>query len=149
MLHRRDILAIGVGAAATSLAGGGPSAAAASALPPFEMNLYLWTQTVTPDLFPLLGRLRGIGYQAVEVPLVRGRPQVLSALRHTLDDEGLACTTLSAVTPEADPSSPDPAVRRAGLDVLKWPIDASHALGNPTLSGPLYAAAMPPKGVSG
>ena len=148
MLNRRNALFVGIGAAATAVAGRPSFATNAPALP-FAMNLYLWTQTVTPAFFPLLGRLRAIGYQAVELPIVHGKEQHLPALRRVLADEGLACTTLSAVAPEADPSSPDRAVRRAGLETLKWAIDASHALGSTTLSGPLYAAAMPPPGVSG
>ena len=149
MLNRRDALILGIGAAATTMAGRPGFAASTAPALPFAMNLYLWTETVTPAFFPLLGRLHAIGYQAVEVPIVRGKEQHLPALRRALDDEGLACTTLSAVAPEADPSSPDPAVRRAGLDTLRWAIDASYALGSATLSGPLYAAAMPPPGMPG
>ena len=117
--------------------------------PKFGMNLYLWTQTVTPACFPLIGSLRAMGFEGVEIPLVHGTKQHLPALRALLSDEGLACTTLSSVAPEADPSSPDPALRRQALDVLKWAIDASHALGSPTLSGPLYAAADPSGGAAG
>ena len=149
MLDRRDMLALGIGAGAAALAAADALAAPESLRPRFGMNLYLWTQTVTPAFFPLLGRLRAIGFEGVEIPIVKGTEQHLTALRRALVDEGLACTTLTAVTPEADPASPDPSVRRAGLDTLKWVIDASHALGSATLSGPLYAAAMPPAGVPG
>ena len=60
-----------------------------------------------------------------------------------LRDEGLTCTTLSSVTPEADPRSPDPAIRQRALVLLRWVIDASHELGSSVLTGPLYAAATP------
>ena len=112
-------------------------------MPKIGMNLYLWTQTVTPAFFPLIGSLRRMGFEGVKIPVVHGNEQHLPELRALLHEEGLACTTLSSVTPEADPTSPDPAVRRKALEVLRWAIDASQALGSTVLTGPLYAAAMP------
>ena len=62
-MNRRGVLALGIGAAAT--AGAGRRALADGPVPaaPFAMNPYLWTQTVTPALFPSFGRLRAIGYE--------------------------------------------------------------------------------------
>ena len=114
MINRRDALAFGIGTAATALVGGRSNAAAPAAAPPFAMNLYLWTQTVTPALFPLLGRLRAIGYRAVEVPIVHGTQQHVPALRRALTDQGLACTTLSAVAPDAPRRRPTPPCGRRG-----------------------------------
>ncbi|WP_419826184.1 sugar phosphate isomerase/epimerase family protein [Sphingomonas sp.] len=148
-MNRRGALALGIGTVATAFAAGPALADGPPSAAPFAMNLYLWTQTVTPALFPLLGRLRAIGYRAVEVPIVRGTQQHLPALRQALADQDLACTTLSAVSQQADPSSSDPGVRRTALDTLKWAIDTSHALGSTTLSGPLYGTAEPPPGVPG
>ncbi len=112
-------------------------------MPKLGMNLYLWTQTVTPAFFPLIGSLRRMGFEGVEIPVVHGTEQHLPELRALLRLEGLTCTTLSSVTPEADPTSPDPAVRQKALEVLRWVIDASQALGSSVLTGPLYAAAVP------
>ena len=95
------------------------------------MNLYLYTDTVGPEHFPLIRSLKSMGAEGVEIPLVFGQPQRLPELRQMLDDEGLGRTTLSSVT-AAD-----------ALDRIKWAVDGSHALGSTTLSGPLYAAALP------
>ncbi|UAJ10581.1 sugar phosphate isomerase/epimerase family protein [Glacieibacterium megasporae] len=151
MLDRREILVLGLGAGMTAFAAQRTIAALPNAIatPPFGMNLYLWTQTVTPAFFPLIRRLRAIGYQSVEIPIIHGTGQHLIELRRVLEGEGLFCTTLSAVTQDADPASPDSAVRRAGLETLRWAIDASHVLGSKILSGPLYAASAPPSGAGG
>lgn len=107
--------------------------------PRFGMNLYLFTDAVTPDFYPLLRDLRALGYAGVEIPITRGHGERFGELRRLLDDEGLACTTLTSLKPESNPVSPDPRTRGRALDDLKWAIDTGP-LGSQTLSGPLYAA---------
>ena len=130
-------------------AAGAAQTATARHQPRFGMNLYLWTQTVTPEFFPVIRSLRSIGFEGVEIPVVHCTQQSLLALRSVLSAVGIDCTTLSSVSPDADPTSPDPAVRRRALDTLRWAIDASHVLGSPTLTGPLYAADAPSGGAAG
>ena len=135
---RRDV--IGWAAGATLAVAAVPAVAATRKRFKLGMNLFLFTDAVTPDHYPLLKTLKQLGFEDVEVPITRGHGERFAELRRVLDDEGLACTTLSSLTPEANPVSPDPRVRAAAVDSLKWAIDTSHQLGSPTLSGPLYAA---------
>lgn len=105
------------------------------------MNLVLWTLAVTPEHYPLLGQLKHLGYEGVEIPITPGNGEDFGELRRVLDGEGLLCTTLTNLRPDANPVSSDPQVRQAGLDSLKWAVDISQRLDSPILSGPLYVAA--------
>ena len=104
------------------------------------MNLVLWTLAVRPEHHGLLRSLRTLGYEGVEIPITPGNGEDFGEIRRVLDGEGLACTTLTNLRPEANPVSPDAAVRQKGLDGLKWAIDTSQHLGSTILSGPFYAA---------
>ena len=136
---RREALAWVTGGA-LALTAAEPGRAAARARPRLGMNLYLFTDAVTPEFYPLLRTLKRLGFDGVEIPIMRGHAERFGELRRVLDDEGLACTTLSSLKPEANPVSPDARVRAAAVDALRWAIDTGHQLGSRTLSGPLYAA---------
>jgi len=103
------------------------------------MNLLLWAAHVTPEHFPLLAKLKQAGFDGVEIPLFEGDANHYRALRRELDNQGLACTTVTVVGPESNPVSPDAAVRRAALDRIKWAIDMTAVLGGESLCGPYHS----------
>jgi D-psicose/D-tagatose/L-ribulose 3-epimerase len=106
----------------------------------FGFNLLLWTTFVEAEHAPLMERLKEIGYDGVEIPAGDGPVDHYHSVRKMADAAGLQCTAIAMATPEADPTSSDPAVRRAALDRIKSRIECAHILGSPTLGGPLYAA---------
>jgi D-psicose/D-tagatose/L-ribulose 3-epimerase len=104
------------------------------------MNLLLWTTHVTPEHFPILGKLNKAGYDGVELPLFEGDAAHYGQVRKELDNAGLACTTVTVATADANPVSPDPAVRAKALDRLKWAIEMTSILGGENLCGPYHSA---------
>ena len=71
------------------------------------MNLLLWTTHVTAEHFPLLAKLKKAGFDGVEIPLFEGDAAHYKTIRKELDNHGLACTTVTVATPDANPISPD------------------------------------------
>ncbi len=104
------------------------------------MNLLLWTTHVTEEHFPLFAKLKKTGFDGVELPLFGGDVAHYKTIRKELDNLGLGCTTVTVVTPEANPISPNPAVRKAGLDKIKWAIEMTATLGGENLCGPYHSA---------
>ncbi|GIW81597.1 MAG: isomerase [Gemmatales bacterium] len=103
------------------------------------MNLLLWTTHVTPEHFPILAKLKETGFDGVEIPVFEGDAQHYQTVRKELDNLGLACTTVTIVTPEANPISPDASVRKAAIERLKWAIDMTAALGGERMCGPYHS----------
>src|SRR5207245_30190 len=93
------------------------------------MNLLLWATHVTEEHFPLLGKLKKTGFDGVEIPLFAGDAAHYRKLRKELDGAGLACTAVTTAKLEANPISPDPGLRQAGLDHLKWAVEMTQILG--------------------
>ncbi len=106
----------------------------------FGFNLLLWTTFVKEEHLPLLGLLKEIGYDGVEIPTGDGPRSHYEWLAPIIREHGLEVTSIAMATPDADPSSPDPKIRQAGLDRIKSRIECAHELGSPVLGGPLYAA---------
>jgi D-psicose/D-tagatose/L-ribulose 3-epimerase len=103
------------------------------------MNLLLWATHVTPEHFPILARLTQAGFDGVEVPLFEGDARHFQTVRKELDKQGLKCSTVTVVGPDANPISPDPAVRKAAVERLKWAIDMTAALGGDVMAGPFHS----------
>lgn len=85
-------------------------------------------------------RLVHHGYAGAELPVVGATSAQLAATRKALAASGLAATGVGFATAEADPLSPDAAVRRAAVDHLVRLAEHTAALGGDVLAGPIHSA---------
>jgi D-psicose/D-tagatose/L-ribulose 3-epimerase len=104
------------------------------------MNLLLWTAHVTEEHFPLMAKLKQTGFDGVELPLFGGTVAHYQRIGAELKNLGLGCTTVTVCNKEANPISPDPKIRQAGLDHIKQAIEWTAALGGDNLCGPYHSA---------
>lgn len=103
------------------------------------MNLLLWTGFVTEADYPTLTKLKAAGYDGVELPLFDGTADHYKKVRAELDRQGLACSTVTIMTPEANPISPDKAIREKAVERLKWAVEMNHILGSFAMCGPYHS----------
>jgi D-psicose/D-tagatose/L-ribulose 3-epimerase len=103
------------------------------------MNLLLWTTHVTTDFFPTLAKLKKAGFDGVEIPVFEGDANHYKNIRKELDNLGLACTTVTVVNPQANPISPDAALRDAAVERLNWVLEMTAILGGELLAGPYHS----------
>jgi D-psicose/D-tagatose/L-ribulose 3-epimerase len=104
------------------------------------INLLCLTDFVTEAHLPAIRRLKEIGYDGVEVPVLSGDTAHYEWLARKLDAIGLErCASGSVPSPDADPVSSDPAIRARGRQHLDWALDCTIALGAQSLGGPMHA----------
>lgn len=107
---------------------------------PFGINLLCLTDFVEEKHLDTISLIKRIGYDGVEVCVLRGDPDHYAWLGGELDRLGLRRTTTSIVpSPDADPTSADPDVRRRGIAHLDWALDCAIALGAESVGGPFHA----------
>lgn len=104
------------------------------------MNLFLWTNRVGPEHFPLFERLAATGFQLLELPCADYSSAEIAAIRNALQTCGLSCSVATLLQANCNPISPDQAVRRAALTKLQRDIDLCAALGAEALIGPMHSA---------
>lgn len=105
------------------------------------MNLLLWTTEVTAEHDALLGQLKAIGFDGVEVPIFEvGDRAPYERLGKRLGDLGLGATGVTVMGPESNPISPDPAIRKAAVAHLEKVLDRASAFGCEILAGPTHSA---------
>ncbi|OWK36268.1 sugar phosphate isomerase/epimerase family protein [Fimbriiglobus ruber] len=103
------------------------------------MNLLLWTGFVTEADFPTMAKIKAAGFDGVELPLFDGNADHYKTVRAELDRLGLACSTVTVMTPEMNPISPDAAVREKAVERLKWAVEMNHVLGSFAMCGPFHS----------
>jgi D-psicose/D-tagatose/L-ribulose 3-epimerase len=103
------------------------------------MNLLLWTAKVTEAHDPLLADLKKVGYDGVEIPVFEGSSTEYKTLGGKLQSLGLGATAVTVMSPEASPISPDPKIRQAAVDRLKWVLDRCAEFNAEVLCGPLHS----------
>jgi len=103
------------------------------------MNLLLWTTHVTAEHFPIMAKLKKTGFDGVEIPIFEGDVEHYQRIRKELDNQGLACTTVGLMTPEANPIAPDPALRQAAVERFKRLIEWTATLKAELMAGPFHS----------
>ncbi len=104
------------------------------------INLLCLAGHIDESHLPALESLAGIGYDHVELPVMRGDPEHYARLGARLADLGLGRAQTSIVPdPDANPLSADPGVRARGRAHLDWIMDCAEALGSGTVGGPFHA----------
>ncbi|QDT50023.1 D-tagatose 3-epimerase [Symmachiella dynata] len=106
----------------------------------YGMNMLLWTTNVGEEHFPILERLKSMGYDGVEIPIFDLELEPYRKLAEKCDELGLERTAVTVCSSEANPASPDPALRKAGLEHITQVVDACAVLGAKLLCGPYHSA---------
>jgi len=105
-----------------------------------SMNLLLWATHITPEHYPLLKKIRETGYDGVEIPVFEGDESHFRAIGKELRSLGLGCTAVTVCNVDNNPISPDPEVRKRGLEHIKWALNNVAAMGGEILCGPYHSA---------
>ncbi|SOE20187.1 D-psicose/D-tagatose/L-ribulose 3-epimerase [Spirosomataceae bacterium TFI 002] len=103
-------------------------------------NVLAWSANVSPELFPIIDRIKKIGYDGVEFFVGAEDIKNYKIVGDHSKDLGLDVTCVTVVSPDANPVSDDAANRARGLDRVKWAIDRTHELGANVLCGPFHSA---------
>jgi len=109
-------------------------------MPKLGFNLLNWTAAVGDEHFPHVERLKKIGYDGIEIFNGHRDPAAYRRLGEHVRNLGLGITTVTMMSAEANPVSPDAAVRGKALDLLKWNIDRTADCGAAVLCGPMHSA---------
>jgi D-psicose/D-tagatose/L-ribulose 3-epimerase len=105
------------------------------------MNLLLWTDHVTEAHDKLLDDIKGLGFDAVEIPIFNTSDLApFERLGKRLKSLGLGATAVTVMGPETNPISPDAKVRDAAVAHLDRVMECGQQFGCEILCGPIHSA---------
>ena len=105
----------------------------------FGVNTLLWTAGFDASHLPLLSKVKGMGFDGIEIARFAFDDFPAAQVRSAAADEGLECTFCSALTGSTSLVSDDPAVRQAARDHVTRAIETAAELGAKVLMGPYCA----------
>jgi D-psicose/D-tagatose/L-ribulose 3-epimerase len=106
----------------------------------YGINLLLWSDVLSDEALPFLDQIKKAGYDAVELPVFEIDVEKYAKWNKYLDNAGLARTAVTVRGVDDNPMSPDPAIRRKGVEANKAVLDCCKAAGVETLVGPYHSA---------
>lgn len=106
----------------------------------FGINSLLFTDTFDERDLPLLERCRELGFDVLEITPVEPDRFPARRVRQLADELGMAVNVNFALPEEANTISPDPEVRRRGVELSKKLIDLCSEAGAEIYCGANYCA---------
>jgi D-psicose/D-tagatose/L-ribulose 3-epimerase len=103
-------------------------------------NVLAWSAVMSEEIFPILERLKNIGYDGVEFFVGSPDEAIYKKIGDHAADLGLEVTSVLLIGPDENLIDPSAAVRAKGLERLKWGIDRSHDLRSQVICGPYHSA---------
>ena len=103
-------------------------------------NVLAWTAAVSDDLFPIIDRLKHIGYDGVEFYLGAQDTAAYKRMGDYTRDLGLETTSVMTMGKDDNPISESVAIREKALDKMKWGVDRAHDLNAKIICGPFHSA---------
>ena len=104
------------------------------------MNLLLWGTEINESLFPVLDKIKEIGYDGVEVPIFNTNPNDWKIWKKKLDGLGLARVAVTINGPDFNQISADAGMRKSTLELNKKALECANVLGSELMTGPYHSA---------
>jgi len=107
---------------------------------PIGANTWIWVSPLTDErLARIAPRVRGFGFDVIELPIENIGDWDASRARELLDELGLIATTAAVMTPDRDLVSGDRGVIESTQDYVRAATDMAARAGARTLAGPMYS----------
>lgn len=103
-------------------------------------NLLAWSASVEEDVFPIVERLKEIGYDGVEFFFGAEDKELYKKFGAHCRSLDMKMTSVLGLGPDTNAISPDASVRQAALNKMKWAIDIAADIGCELISGPYHSA---------
>lgn len=103
-------------------------------------NTLVWSAEVSDKLFPIIDRLKEIGYDGIESLIGSPDEKAYQRFGDHAASLGLETTAVFVLGKDENPVSPSAAIRAKSLDRIKWVIDRAHAMRAKIIAGPFHSA---------
>jgi D-psicose/D-tagatose/L-ribulose 3-epimerase len=108
------------------------------------IHAYAWCSEWSNDTLHLIDRVKELGLDFIELPLMCLDTFDTTAIRHRLADAHLGVCTSTVLLGNTDITSGDERTRQCGVDYLVRCVEAAAEIGATTVSGVIYAQHVKP-----
>ncbi len=103
------------------------------------IHAYAWCSKWTNETLDLIDRVKSLGMDFIEIPLMSLETFDADAIRERLRRVDLGAVTSTVLLNDTDITSDDPSIRARGVDYLLRCVDATADIGATSFSGVIYS----------
>jgi len=108
------------------------------------IHAYAWCSQWSNNTLHLIDRVKGLGLDFIEIPLMCLESFDSAAVKDRLTKVGLEACTSTVLLNDTDITSYDPAIREKGVNYLKACVKATSEIGAGNFSGVIYSQHIKP-----
>ncbi len=105
----------------------------------FGVDSFIWAESFSEKDLWIIQKAKEIGFEVIDFAISNPYTFPSELVKNELERVGIDCVCTTTLTLETNPISPDPNIRKAGVEAMKKCIDICVFLGSPLLGGVNYA----------
>jgi D-psicose/D-tagatose/L-ribulose 3-epimerase len=106
----------------------------------FATTTWLWTSPFTTETTSLFSKIKGMGFDAVEIPVEDPELLHVPSVKQALEDHNLKPVICGAFGPTRDLTHDDPSFHQTSFDYIRRCFQISAEVGASFVAGPMYSA---------
>ncbi len=105
----------------------------------FGVDSFIWTESFSEKDLWIIAKAKDIGFEVIDFAISNPYTFPAEPVRRELKRTAMDCVCTTTLTADTNPISPDPSIRKAGVDAMKKCVDICNYLHSPILGGVNYA----------
>jgi D-psicose/D-tagatose/L-ribulose 3-epimerase len=106
----------------------------------FGVDSFIWAEIFEEKDIWIISKAKELGFEVLDLAIAYPERFPLNAVKEELKKVGIEVVTTTTLEPKGNIISPDPDVRKVGVELLKKLIDINNDLGSKIFGGVNYAA---------
>ena len=106
----------------------------------FGVDSFIWAEVFEEKDIWIIGKAKELGFEVLDLAIAYPERFPLNAVKEELKKVEIEVVTTTTLEPKGNIISPDPDVRKVGVELLKKLIDINNDLGSKIFGGVNYAA---------
>jgi D-psicose/D-tagatose/L-ribulose 3-epimerase len=106
----------------------------------FGVDSFIWAEVFEEKDIWIISKAKELGFQVLDLAIAYPERFPLNAVKEELKKVDIEVVTTTTLEPKGNIISPDPEVRKVGVELLKKLIDINNDLGSKIFGGVNYAA---------
>ncbi len=106
----------------------------------FGVDSFIWAEVFEEKDLWIIRKAKELGFEVLDLAIAYPERFPVKAVKEEVKKVGIEVVTTTTLEPKGNIISPDPKVRRTGVELLKKQIDINNELGSKIFGGVNYAA---------
>lgn len=106
----------------------------------FGVDSFIWAEVFEEKDLWIISKAKELGFEVLDIAIAYPERFPLKAVKEELKKADIEVVTTTTLEPKGNIISPDPDVRKVGVELLKKLVDINNELGSKILGGVNYAA---------